>query len=110
MVNDLALAANTARRLSRFVEQGGGLFMAAGPRASWPQDIDVLPGTLGVNVDRKTGEAARVGYIEFGHPVFEAFRAPAAETSRRRVCTGIATRPPPKARRSWRDSMLARRP
>jgi hypothetical protein len=75
VVNDVALASNTARRLSRFVDQGGGLFVAAGSRASWPQDIDVLPGTLGVSVDRKTGEAARVGFIEFGHPVFEPFRA-----------------------------------
>jgi len=76
VVNDMALAANTARRLGRFVEQGGGLFVAAGGRASWPQDVDVLPATLGASVDRTKGEAARVGVLEFGHPVFEPFRGP----------------------------------
>jgi hypothetical protein len=76
VLNDVALAANTARRLSHFVDQGGGLFVAAGSRASWPQDIDVLPATFGGPVNRRTGEAARVGVLDFGHPVFEPFRAP----------------------------------
>ena len=76
VVNDVAMPAALARRLGRFVEQGGGLLMIAGPRASWPQDVDVLPGSIGNPVDRMRGAAARIGALEFGHPVLEPFRAP----------------------------------
>jgi hypothetical protein len=76
LLNDVPVTPPLARRLARYVEQGGGLFVAAGPRASWPQDVDVLPASLGVMNDRTRGDAARVGGIEYGHPVFEPFRAP----------------------------------
>ena len=76
LVNDAPIAANVGRRLGRFVQGGGGLFVVGGSRASWPQEVDVLPATLGVPVDRTRGEPARVGLIEYGHPVFEAFRGP----------------------------------
>jgi hypothetical protein len=76
VLNDVAVPSALARRLLRFVEQGGGLIVAAGPRASWPQDVDLLPGSIGNPVDRTRGDAARIGAIEFAHPVFEAFRAP----------------------------------
>jgi hypothetical protein len=75
VLNDVPVGAPLARRLLKYVEGGGGLFVAAGPRATWPREVDVLPASLGNPVDR-TREAARVGGIEFGHPVFEAFRAP----------------------------------
>jgi hypothetical protein len=65
-----------ARRLARFVDQGGGLFVAAGPRATWPAEVDALPASLGNPVDRSRGDAARVGAIEYAHSVFEPFRAP----------------------------------
>jgi hypothetical protein len=76
LLNDVAVPAPLARRLSRYVEQGGGLFVITGPRASWPQDVDTLPASVGVMVDRTRGDAARIGAIEYGHPVFEPFRAP----------------------------------
>jgi hypothetical protein len=76
VLNDVAVGAGLARRLARFVEQGGGLFVAAGPRASWPADVDLLPGTIGNPVDRTRGDAARVGALEYAHPLFEPFRAP----------------------------------
>ncbi len=76
VLNDIAVPTALARRLARYVEQGGGLLVAAGPRASWPADVDVLPASLGVSVDRSRGDAARIGALEFGHPVFEPFRAP----------------------------------
>jgi hypothetical protein len=76
VLNDVAVSAGVARRLLRFVEQGGGLIVAAGQRASWPQDVDLLPGSIGNPVDRTRGDAARIGAIEFGHPIFEAFRSP----------------------------------
>jgi hypothetical protein len=76
VLNDVAVSPPLARRLARYVEQGGGVFVITGSRASWPQDGDVLPASLGVMVDRTRGDAARVGAIEYGHPVFEPFRAP----------------------------------
>jgi hypothetical protein len=76
VLNDVEVEAPLARRLARFVEQGGGLFVAAGPRARWPQEVDALPATIGPPVDRTRGDAARVGALEYGHPVFEPFRAP----------------------------------
>jgi len=76
VLNDVPVTSPLARRLYKFVEQGGGLLMAAGGRAAWPRDVDLLPATIGNPVDRTRGDTARVGAIEFGHPVFEAFRAP----------------------------------
>ena len=76
VVNDVAVPEGLARRLLRFVESGGGLFVAGGVRANWPQDVDLLPATFGPPVDRRRGEPARVGLLEYGHPVFEPFRAP----------------------------------
>jgi hypothetical protein len=76
LLNDVPVTPPLARRLARYVQQGGGLLVAAGPRASWPSDVDVLPASLGLPVDRTRGDAARIGAIEFGHPVFELFRAP----------------------------------
>jgi hypothetical protein len=52
------------------------LLVAAGPRATWPADVDLLPGSIGNPVDRTRGDAARVGTLEYAHPVFEPFRAP----------------------------------
>jgi hypothetical protein len=43
---------------------------------TWPADVDLLPASLGNVVDLTRGEAARIGAIEYGHPVFEPFRAP----------------------------------
>ena len=76
IVNDVAANAALGRRLARFVDGGGGLFLASGSRASWAQDVDLLPATLQGPVDRTRGEAARIGALEYGHPIFEPFRAP----------------------------------
>jgi hypothetical protein len=77
VLNDVVVQPSHARRLERYVMQGGGLFVAAGERANWPRDVDILPGTIEPTpVDRRRGEPARVGALEFSHPVFEPFRAP----------------------------------
>jgi hypothetical protein len=76
VLNDVDVSANLARRLAKYVEQGGGLFVATGPRATWPKDVDLLPAEIGNPVDRSRGDAARIGALEYGHPVFEPFRAP----------------------------------
>jgi len=75
LLNDVTVPAALGRRLARFVSGGGGLFVAAGPRATWPSDADLLPATLTGPADRSR-DAARVGALDFGHPVFEVFRAP----------------------------------
>ena len=76
VLNDIAVPAALGRRLARFVEMGGGLLVALGPRASWPQGVDILPAVLQAPVDRSRGDAARIGALEYGHSVFEPFRAP----------------------------------
>ncbi|HXH25373.1 MAG TPA: BatA domain-containing protein [Vicinamibacterales bacterium] len=75
ILNDVPVPASLARRLARFVEQGGGLIVAAGARASWPAEVDLLPGSIGAPEDR-TREPARVGVLDFAHPIFEPFRTP----------------------------------
>ncbi|MSO82966.1 MAG: VWA domain-containing protein [Acidobacteria bacterium] len=76
MLNDVAVPAALGRRLVRFVDAGGGLFVALGPRATWAPEADILPAALQAPVDRTRGDAARIGTLEYGHPVFEPFRAP----------------------------------
>jgi hypothetical protein len=76
VLNDVDVSAALARRLAKYVEQGGGLFVATGPRATWPKDVDLLPADIGNPVDRTRGDAGRIGALEYGHPVFEPFRAP----------------------------------
>jgi hypothetical protein len=77
ILSDVDVPAALARRLARFVEDGGGLFVATGSRTTWPADVDLLPAEIGPPVDRtRGGEAARVGGLEYGHPVFEPFRQP----------------------------------
>src|SRR5262245_65276968 len=76
LLNDVDVNAGLGRRLQRFVQDGGGLFIAAGPRATWPQEADILPASMSQPIDKSRGESARVGALEYGHPVFEVFRAP----------------------------------
>ncbi len=79
ILNDAPVAQLTAERLGAFVARGGGLLMAMGSRATWPGatgGADILPAVPGAPVDRTTGAAARLGALEYGHPVFEPFRAP----------------------------------
>lgn len=76
LANDVEVPAALARRLQKYVEGGGGLFVALGPRATWSAEVDVLPASLQAPVDRTRGDAGRVGALEYTHPVFEPFRSP----------------------------------
>jgi len=76
ILSDVEVGAPLARRLARYVEDGGGLLVATGSRATWPADVDLLPAEIGPPVDRTRGDPARVGGLEYGHPVFEPFRLP----------------------------------
>jgi hypothetical protein len=67
----------TAARVKRFVEHGGGVFVINGPQAAWSGTAaDLLPATSAGAVDRTRGAAGAVGGLEYGHAVFEPFRAP----------------------------------
>ena len=74
IVHDAPLGDAAAARVLRFAERGGGVFLIAGARASWPQAAG-FPGTLAAPVDRSRGEIGRLGGLEFGHAVFAPFRA-----------------------------------
>ena len=77
MLNDVPVSQATAERLARFVDTGGGLFMAFGERATWPAAVpNVMPVTAGASTDRTRGTPGRVGAVDYGHPIFEGFRAP----------------------------------
>ena len=77
VVNDVPVTDDLADRLSAFVASGGGLFIAAGPHATWPAraaaTVPALPGDV---IDRTTTTPSRLGALEYSHPVFELFRAP----------------------------------
>ena len=60
-----------------FVEGGGGLLVALGPRATWPRARDVAAGDARpASMDRTRGAAAKLSGFDYGHAVFEPFRAP----------------------------------
>ena len=76
ILNDVPVSSALADRLARFVERGGGLLIVAGERASWAGAPEALPAALNAPIDRTTGTPARLGALEYGHPVLEVFRAP----------------------------------
>lgn len=77
VLNDAPIPSLTAERLTAFVARGGGLLVALGERAAWPGNpAELLPASPGAPVDRTKGSAARLGALEYGHAIFEPFRAP----------------------------------
>jgi hypothetical protein len=77
VVNDVQATSALAERLGKYVERGGGLLIVTGQRGTWPQErAAVIPALPGEVVDRSRGQAARLVGLEYGHPVFEPFRAP----------------------------------
>ena len=77
IVNDVQVTSATAERLGRFAERGGGLLVVSGQRGTWPQEhAAVLPAMPADAVDRSRGQPARLVALEYGHSIFEPFRAP----------------------------------
>lgn len=77
IMNDASPSEAVVARLKRFVEGRGGLLVVYGAHASWPTSASaILPATAGAPVDRSRGGAAAVGGLEYGHAIFEPFRAP----------------------------------
>ena len=77
VLNDVRLAQGaTADRLRGFVEDGGGLLMVLGERSTWQTGMeDLLPGRFEAATDHVRG-AARLGFLDYSHPVFEVFGGP----------------------------------
>ena len=62
-------------RLRAFVEGGGGLLMVLGERSSVPSvHQDFLPATVGAVSEG--GGQRRIGFVDYDHAIFEAFRGP----------------------------------
>ncbi len=77
ILNDVPVSEAMATRLVTFVEGGGGLWLSLGSRATWPAARAAwLPVALGNVVDRTRGAAAKLSAIDYGHQIFEPFRAP----------------------------------
>jgi hypothetical protein len=83
VLNDVLPADDEAgRRLVDWVSAGGGIVLALGDRTAqtvWSAPARQLAGGTPVAVvDRVEGGGARLGYLDYSHPVFELFRAPRA--------------------------------
>jgi hypothetical protein len=77
IMNDASPSEAVAGRLKRFVEGGGGLLVVFGAQAAWPGTAAAfLPAAPAGSVDRSRGPAGALGALEYGHSVFEPFRAP----------------------------------
>ena len=77
VLNDVQVSSSVAERLTRHVERGGGLLIVASQRGTWPQERAAsVPAIPGEPIDRSRGQAGRLVGLEYGHPVFEPFRAP----------------------------------
>ncbi len=81
------------RALEARLRRGMGLLVAAGDRTAWPEGSpDLLPCVPGAPVDRSGTAGGALGYVDYGHPVFEIFAAPrsgdltAARMFRYRTC------------------------
>ena len=71
-----ALSTATADLLNRFVQQGGGLFIALGERTPVSGDWPLFPGKPGSMVDRTSTRGGTLGTIDYGHQIFDDFKDP----------------------------------
>jgi hypothetical protein len=83
ILNDVLPADDDAgRRLVEWVGTGGGVIVAMGDqtaRSVWSAPARLLTGGAPTAVmDRVDDGGARLGYLDYSHPVFELFRAPRA--------------------------------
>ncbi|MSR21367.1 MAG: VWA domain-containing protein [Gemmatimonadetes bacterium] len=76
-LNDVQIDGASAERLRAFVDAGGGILIALGEQGGWPASAaDLLPGQIGPVQDRLQGRGGRLGHLEYGHAIFEAFAGP----------------------------------
>jgi len=67
----------SGQRLREFVEAGGGLLMVLGERSAWQDGLEaILPARFGAATDHARRAPARIGFVDYSHPVFEVFSGP----------------------------------
>lgn len=72
IVSDAPLVSgDVSRRLQDYLEAGGGVLIVLGEAGRLPADARWSPVRVGNPVDRSP--AGRLGYVEYDHPLFEAF-------------------------------------
>ncbi|MBM4182978.1 MAG: VWA domain-containing protein [Gemmatimonadetes bacterium] len=77
ILNDVQVDGGSAERLREFVNAGGGVLIATGEQGGWPASAaDMLPGQIGPVQDRLQGRGGRLGFLEYGHAIFEVFAGP----------------------------------
>jgi len=77
ILNDTTpLATQAEEALTRFVTQGGGLFVVLGERTPLSAAATLMPGKLGQPVDRLRTGAGTLGFLDHSHPIFENFKDP----------------------------------
>ena len=77
VLNDVGLPdGQIGTAITRFVEAGGGVWIALGERVRWPGDnLTLLPGPIDAPADRD-GRGGAIGFVDYSHPVFGVFSAP----------------------------------
>jgi len=72
VLSDVSLPAGAVDDLIRYVEQGGGVLLVLGESSRIPDDAsELLPAAVAQPVDRL--DAGRLGYMDYSHPILEAF-------------------------------------
>jgi hypothetical protein len=98
-LNDVQIDGASAERLRAFIVAGGGVLVAVGEEGGWPSSAaDMLPGQIGPVQDRLQGRGGRLGYLEYGHAIFEVFAGPrSGDFTRARFFRARAFQPAPDA-------------
>jgi len=81
ILNDAPFPRGTGgARLLEFLRRGGGLLAVVGPRTgpgAWPGEAEaLLPGPIGVPIDRLADRGGTLSITDYDHPVFDVFGAP----------------------------------
>ena len=77
VLNDIRLPqGSVSDRLRGFVEAGGGILVVLGERSTWqPGMEDLMAGRFGAATDH-VRKVARLGFLDYAHPIFEVFGGP----------------------------------
>ena len=77
VLNDVRLPQGAITdRLRGFVEAGGGVLVVLGERSTWQAGMeDLMAGRFGAATDH-VRKVARLGFLDYTHPIFEVFGGP----------------------------------
>ena len=72
-----SLSTQADEALTRFVNQGGGVFVVLGDRTPLTGTAAaLLPGKLSGSVERMRGGGSTLGFLDHSHPIFDDFKDP----------------------------------